>query len=203
VFLRLVSVPWSLRADLVRPHQIIAHAVHLCRPVYSRCYLFWFLFFLPSAGHVPISDARNRSSLNRSLCSSSFLGEPSHAQVALPGCVAAVCSCHQLLLLKARPVWFDFLECRLLIRMHRYCSWAIGSKTSRFPSSNQSETVVFWTRMQVVRWNVCDDMNLVLARFLSPVSHVFLLALIRGSAVVTNSVPRVNSCSIAIWSWSC
>jgi hypothetical protein len=80
--------------------------------------------------------------------------------------------------------------------------WATGSKSLMFSSSNCSQTVVSWTRPQGIRWNNYEDMNWFSIWFLSSVSHVFLPALICVSDVVSNSVSRVNSYSIAMWSWS-
>jgi hypothetical protein len=80
-------------------------------------------------------------------------------------------------------------------------SWATGSKSSRFSSSNRSHVVISRTRPQDVRWNAWEDINWVLVWFFSSISHVFLPASICVSAVVPNPVLRADSFSIAMRSW--
>jgi hypothetical protein len=92
-------------------------------------------------------------------------------------------------------VWFWLLQ----VDASWFLSYRI--KSSRFPSFDHSQSVAFQTRPQYVRWNVCEDMNWVFVRFLSSILHVFLPTSICVFAVVPNTVPRVDSFSIAMWSW--
>jgi hypothetical protein len=92
--------------------------------------------------------------------------------------------------------------CGLLQVVIRYWSWVTGPKDSRFPTPNYTLTMNSRTRTPIVWWNGCKDINCFSSRFLSSISHVFLLALIHVSVVVLNPVSRAYSLSIAMRYWS-
>jgi hypothetical protein len=71
----------------------------------------------------------------------------------------------------------------------------------RICGSNRSLMVIFWTGPPAVRWNTCEDINCSLSWFLSLISRVVLLVPFRVSAAVPDSVPRADSCAIAVRSW--
>jgi hypothetical protein len=102
-------------------------------------------------------------------------------------------------------LWCDLLYVLegIIVGRCRYNSWVTESKDFSICSLNHFFMVIFRTWPPGVRWNICEDINCYSIWFLSSILHVVLLAPIRVSVVVHNLVPRVNSCSIAIWSWLC
>jgi hypothetical protein len=64
-------------------------------------------------------------------------------------------TCSVIELLFAMQLWYESWSSYL----RRLCSWATGSKSLNFLSSNRFHAVVSWTRLQGVRWNVCEGLN--------------------------------------------
>jgi hypothetical protein len=84
------------------------------------------------------------------------------------------------------------------------CSWATEAKNSSFLSSNCSHMVIFWTRPQGARWNVCEDLNWFWCGFCCHSLTCVLVGIdscFRCDLKVPNLVLRASSLSIAMWSW--
>jgi hypothetical protein len=84
----------------------------------------------------------------------------------------------------------------------RSCSWVTQPKSLRFSSPDCAQLVSFWTRLQDVRWNICEDINYFSIQFSSLILDVVLLALFRVSVVVPSPISRADSLFIVMRSWS-
>jgi hypothetical protein len=141
---------------------------------------------------------------------SSMVQQEPHLHLVVLGSPAQLVGVAPISIQSTSPVlatllWFPSIlssECVWIVAEgNRYNSWAVGSKSLRFPSPNRSPVVISWTRPPGVRWNACEDINRFLIWFLSSFSLRVLPASIRVFVAVPILVSKADSLFIPSRSW--